>query len=605
MATHFKWYGSNTNVTVPSNAIFTYPSQANKTVKSTPRLPPKNGGTFGPGRDIRIEIPAMGYMHGGNTTLAFDVTLNYTPTIGDSSIIRMQNNIQSIFNRVSLMYGSTPLEDIPEYGQIVRSMTEWTSTGDFDQGSISDGIGHSTLGLSGFVMTNVPNLDDTRPLNQYQKVNVRQAYIQGISLQKAGSLDRNKGLSGDGFGIVPYTPSDNIPTASPENFLTSKKISVTRRYVVQLNLGLMLQGKLLPVKYMASQLSLQLRLATSAEVIYWQQGFAYQDEVFQDNFASTAPTYEVTNVCLIPELLEFDSSYDQTFLEGLQQGVPLLFSSFNSYQFSSPGSTVTTLAIPERNRSIKSVFTVQKRVTSKPTTDSGATFYTTASVNNIITKNPDGTAGGDNDLRDVGSTLQEYQYRIGGRYFPASPVQCSQAVGSNTSNGGAEAYIELAKALNTMGDYRLSTPCNVLSWAVPTGVAYDHTSTKRIILPEYDGSYDVVAHLAGGLQLLSQVEAPGRSFQEVGDVDYPGADGQAGYVGRSGCGMNSCCFAMAINLETSNGMEISGLNAEEQSDISITMRWSHTQDSEMQFIVYTYYDAMMILFENNVVQLVK
>lgn len=27
MATHFRWYGSNTTVTVPFNAVYTYPSQ--------------------------------------------------------------------------------------------------------------------------------------------------------------------------------------------------------------------------------------------------------------------------------------------------------------------------------------------------------------------------------------------------------------------------------------------------------------------------------------------------------------------------------------------------------------------------------------------------
>jgi len=66
--------------------------------------------------------------------------------------------------------------------------------------------------------------------------------------------------------------------------------------------------------------------------------------------------------------------------------------------------------------------------------------------------------------------LQTYQFRIGGRYFPASPVQTS-AIGADSSNGGAEAYVELEKALNIVGDYRLSTNVNAKTWALPPTVS--------------------------------------------------------------------------------------------------------------------------------------
>lgn len=611
MATHFRWYGSNTTVTVPFNAVYTYPSQANKSVKSTPRLPPKNGGTFTPGQEIRIEIPAMGYINGSHTTLSFDVNLKYKPVSGDASIIRFQNNIQSIFDRVSIMYGSTPIEDIPRYNQIVRSMTEWTTTGDFDQGSINDGIGHGALGHSGYVANGTAwEFDDRRTLTRPQKVNSRQAYIQGMSFQKASTNDRQTDLSGDGFGLVPATDIDL--TDSADGVVTIRDIVVTRRYVIQLNLGLMLQGKLIPAKYMASQLAITMRLAQPQECIYWQQGYQLTATATNSGTQMSAvstkfqtlptlyPTFDVTNINLIPEILEFDSSYDATFLKGLQQGVPILFSSFNTFQFSGNTGATVTLAIPERNRSVKSVFTLQRRLTAQLTTDSGATFYTTGYPTDF-------TAETENGVKDYSSTLQDYQYRIGGRYFPASPVQCSSA-GATLSNGGAEAYLELAKALGTVGDFRLSTPCNVLTWATPLGVCHNYEGLKKRLLPEYDGTYDVICQLRGGLQVLVQVESPGTKADAVNYSDDPNEstnDANAAYVGRSGCGVNSCCFAMAINLETSNGMEISGLNAEEQSDISIIMRWSAPQDPLMEYLVFTYYDAMLVLFENNVVQLIK
>lgn len=90
---------------------------------------------------------------------------------------------------------------------------------------------------------------------------------------------------------------------------------------------------------------------------------------------------------------------------------------------------------------------------------------------------------------------------------------------------------------------------------------------------------------------------------------------------NSFCGtLGSACFAMATDLETSNGVEISGLNAEEQSDISLIANWSAAQVTgatqspggntvtggiPSTLEVYSYYDAMIVLRENNVLELIQ
>jgi hypothetical protein len=143
MSSHFRWYPAESEVVVPWNARYSYPSQANKALKMTPRIPPKNQSTFSPGNVIRLEFPAQGYVNPSKTTLEFDVTLIYTPTDADFSAVRFQNGIQSCFSRVRLLYGATPLEDIPNYNAIVRALTEWTGSDPLgaDQYSISEGIG--------------------------------------------------------------------------------------------------------------------------------------------------------------------------------------------------------------------------------------------------------------------------------------------------------------------------------------------------------------------------------------------------------------------------------------------------------------------------------
>lgn len=311
MASHFRWYPSDSEIVVPFNARYSFPSQANKAVKMTPRITPKSGSTYQPGQIIRLEFPAQGYVNPANTTLEFDVTLtapkmNSVSGVTAPHVTRFQNNIQSIFNRVRIMYGSTPLEDIINYNQIVRLLTEWTGTtqvGTLDQTSICEGVGGVVVGVEG--ATPAALGDNGRGTQRKGFVNIRQAYIQGIDSSSNNELtgtlstDTVTALNvltrGDGFSNVPL---DNG---------SGKSI---RRYQVSLATGLFTQEKLIPTKFMASQFAIEITLATEAECIYSQYG----DAPGQTAAGIITPaTYSVTNVNLIPEILEFDASYGKSF----------------------------------------------------------------------------------------------------------------------------------------------------------------------------------------------------------------------------------------------------------------------------------------------------
>lgn len=191
------------------------------------------------------------------------------------------------------------------------------------------------------------------------------------------------------------------------------------------------------------------------------------------------------------------------------------------------------------------------------------------------------------DTALVGNSMQNYQYRIGGRYFPAAPVQLSTTVGSAITNGGAEAYVELEKALNIVGDYRLSTGCNVNRWGTGTATASITLGAGSLATPynELDYSCNITNFF------LTGVVAP--TYSQVTYLSATLGNSFAGNVGSE-------CYASSVSLETSNGLEISGLNAEEQSDISFIANWSATQAAGFVLEVYSYYDSMVILRENNV-----
>jgi hypothetical protein len=553
MASHFKWYPSDSEVVVPFNARYSFPSQANKAVKMTPRIPPKTGSTFRAGDVIRLEFPAQGYVNPGNTTLEFDVELSQWTT-PSGAITRFQNNIQSIFSRVRLLYGATPIEDIINYNVIVRALTEWTGTtqiGTCDQGSIADGVGGVVYGLEGY---------GGSPSPRQGLVNIRQSYIQGI--------DSSVNTSANGAATLPADASDAIAvvnrghgTGFVPNRINDKCI---RRYQVNLSLGLFTQEKLIPTKFMASQLAVELTLEQDAACIFTMK---------HSGTTGTAPTYNVFNVNLIPEILEFDASYDAMFLKGLQEGgVPIKFSSWHTFRFGTGGSANLNLQIQERSRSVKALFAVQRRDPPLMQADTHSLLFCSSA--NTANAN----------------TLQSYQFRIGGRYFPASPVQTSLSTGSASANSGCEAYIELQKALNIVGDYRLSTGVNTNRWAVAPFDFSRTVGTYSTFYSETDYAISIVGYTTQG-----------RPYAESTVIPGPGPADSNAFHGNLG----SAAFAMAIDLETSNGVEISGLNAEEQSDISLVATYKEPQDASFVVEVYSYYDAMIILRENNVLELIQ
>lgn len=178
-------------------------------------------------------------------------------------------------------------------------------------------------------------------------------------------------------------------------------------------------------------------------------------------------------------------------------------------------------------------------------------------------------------------------------------MQNSLTVGSNIPNGGCESYVELAKAINTLGDYRMSTAVNSIKWALNPGPlvpVFSLAAVAHPTLPEFD--YD---------QALLGFKTTGAPVLRLASATYTAGTGAiaAANVSSAAGDVGSTCFCMAIDLETSNGLEISGLNAEEQSDISLIARFSAAQGSGFSYDVFTHIDAMIVLKENNVTILFK
>jgi hypothetical protein len=126
-----------------------------------------------------------------------------------------------------------------------------------------------------------------------------------------------------------------------------------------------------------------------------------------------------------------------------------------------------------------------------------------------------------------------------------------------------------------------------LNWAVPAII--NRTSST---FSELDYSLIQSGFNAYGIPMVSYAE---QTELFVGDV-----------FGGATCGnVPSSMFCAAINFETSNGVEISGLNAEEQSDISFNVMWSANQSTGFSIECFTYVDVMWVLRPNNYLDLIQ
>ena len=516
MSSSFKFHSAVPEI-VPWQAQYKFPSQANKIRKQTVKLVPKNGASFTQNQIIRFELPADGYCNMLNTALSFDVVTSLVPsiftqtaddnshhtTIAPAPVVSLpRGGAHNYIKRLRVLYGSLVLEDIQEYKTLARIFTEIGVPKGYQQstGSITDGHSEASLRdvnnpfvTSGTVGTGVSATvtDATFLANTIVDNNTMQS-------QQIGGTVGFYSVTNSSFSATLPASTNATNQLQPlfsdigqDNVVANQ--TVTRTFTIQLLSGLLTSKKLLPLKWMASQLAIEITVAPVTEAII-------------TNLVNQ-PSITLQNMNLVTEILEFDSSYDYAFFEGLNKptGVPIKFSSWHYHQFAVTGTNLT-YQIHERSRSVKSAFAVIRQLTpvgpfdadwffhnlndqitpiNNPIPASGtvvltpvymspATAPTTSTVTagigaigcgfsratSISNAGINSTTGSTNQTSlNACAPVQQYQWRIGGQYYPAQPVRVSGALGANATNiiaRGEEAYIELMKAVDSLGDCTVS-----------------------------------------------------------------------------------------------------------------------------------------------------
>lgn len=580
-------FHSNVGDIVPWQAQYTFPSQTTRSQKQTVKLVPKNGSTFNPRNNrIRIEFPSDGYMNLMNSVLRFD--LQAIPAFFPVSVQSTLQEVGSASGQTLIEFDNTSYttQISPADGSSINLVQYFAAAGGLNgcliyaknlagdentQGGFPSQIQKSLIGvvddcrlkngdntttqievtwingdhnqITGTAVTKTLEFDVVFPMRLGQhgghslikRLRILYGGMVLEDIQEYSTLARilydtsvsDDHLSSSGFlleGTSASTLKDSAPIADFSYAYSSNKntdlmmsyLSNAQTYKRQIILnamsGILHAKKLLPLKWMAAQFAIEIEL-NSAEAAFIATTNGQID-------------YSIDKVAYLTEMVDFDSSFDYAFLTGLKTtGVPIKFSSWHWHTHNL--QTLTQAQIHERARSIKAAFSVIREQLPRQEVDSEIFYHDC----NKRWEERQLTLLGQAD-----ATVQEYQYRIGGKYHPAQPVDCT--------NGAAEAYLELSKTINSLGDY--SFAANV---------------------------------------------APEQWSQHYAGIDYTPTK-----------------FVMAMEFENRDVFPdtISGINGEEQSDINLTVKLSDTiaAGNTRQLWTFINYDALLVVKDGNIVELV-
>jgi hypothetical protein len=434
------------------------------------------------GRVIQITLPAQGYLNPLESYLRFDLGITSTNTGANPVVIapRVLNSVHTMLRRMRILYGSMVLEDVQLYNALVRTLTNVAVEAEYQTGvgAVLEGMGS----------------DSAR--GQLFNPTVRGPATGGVGAGGVLSVDPTKASLAAGATAADAANFNN-PQPGRASVLASTTINqdglIKHTFTVQIAAGILTQQKLIPLKWLANQLTIELEIeepsmfivqgVTALNIGAGDSGVAtvapalIEDTIPAEYIAGTnvgtaaAQAYDIDaeanpgnigyyldNIYYVAEILEFDSTYDAAFFQGMASGgVPIKFSSWHTHQHVLAGSS-TVMTIQERARSVKSAFAIIRKRDDQDSTyfrkdpywcyPGTATAYSGGSVATF--------------WHEQGAGIDEFQWRIGGRYFPSQPVKCN--------NGGAEPLIELQKALNLLGDYSLAPPIAQRNWMAPRGL---------------------------------------------------------------------------------------------------------------------------------------
>ncbi len=314
----------------------------------------------------------------------------------------------NLIKRLRVMYGSLTLEDIYEYKTLVRILYELGVQRDYGEshGQINEGmystatqdyVPAGTAGTTAYgaalrvtdlaAQTNLA-VDFSAPASADTQSTCTSLVLQSQILANVATPATELAK----LDCVPlsYVNSSGTYVSTPTTLFNYG----SKTFCLNLLSGIFTQKKLIPLKWMAAQLVIDITLATP-------------EDAFLSTTTTNALTYELKNVNYIAEMLEFDSTYDTGLYDALASGgVPIKFGTFHFHTFNITG-TNQIHQIHERSRSVKGAFAVIR------STKANSLLYDSDRFFSGIGEDFDSTTG--HITSPQAGNIDTYQWRVGGR----------------------------------------------------------------------------------------------------------------------------------------------------------------------------------------------
>jgi len=372
------------SVPVVPNPNATYSDQRTQSViahRNHVRIAPKYGGTFTAGSTIRLEIPSQDWLDPDLFSISFNAKIfqkdgTSLPYYGDifggetrtgihAKSCRFDTPIQTVFHRILLLQGSTVIEDIQDYGSLMKILTLSTVNSQY-----IDKIGSALEGIY--------DVTDPRQLTEAKQ---RHAWGRGVYGDVANNeKEKNKGWN---YNVKPL-------------------------------LGLMRAGKYLPLKWMG-QLTIEIHLESNESALISSTTISKAVNLTSDGLTPVAANdvevtgvepadfdgayYEISDVNMECHFVQPIEEYDKSALALIEEkGLEIWFDTFSTHVRQFTGLGRSTNSFQERAVSLKGGFAVMQNSADLHDIRSPITFSDNA--------------------------IQEYQWKVGSHYVPAQPIKC-------------------------------------------------------------------------------------------------------------------------------------------------------------------------------------
>lgn len=499
---------------VPFNANYIFPQQATKVIKQTIKISPQAGSEYTEFKDIKIHFPSDGYLNGQNSTLNFDCEIlldgaqlaAYKTKIASASGVVTIAAATEFYNYytnalVSLTRANDYLNKYILYVPEIGKICEITDT------AVDGGTTVTTLTIPAWSDV-AQGLADNAAIDVILLPNVvyqpggGHQFFDRLTIRYGNQVLDDSNAYALGSRIMTTTGLGSVYEGSAGSILDGTHASVLderndqsvshashhisgrlqallaaskpKRFTLKLFNEFLSNPKMIPLKYMAASLELQLRVIDSKICLVAPNGGNYK--------------IKLSNVEFCGEFLELGELYDAAFLDGLSMsGVPLKWASWHHVSYPIT-SNVMNITISDRSRSIKNAFVViTDQVLNNIQKDSYDFYYDTDYKYDADNQKYISNVGATSRSATNNGQVKEFWWRIGQRYYPAQPVKCE--------HGAPEAYAELAKTLNSLGDYTFSSNITVFDW---TNYYLEDRGRKFIMASEFENT-DVHPNTISGL----------------------------------------------------------------------------------------------------------